>query len=122
MALINGNDGVLQIADDVLITIIQTACLEIDGVELITSSFAGEIINIIGRKNAQKSVSIVNEENVLFISINLSIKINYKIKEVAEEVQQKVKSTVETMTSLTVGKVDVNVVSVAVEKEKTNKA
>lgn len=116
MAFTN-NNGVVQIADDVLVAIVQTATMEIDGVHSIISTLASEIMEKLGKKT-NKGINIFNNNNKLTININLSIKQNYKILEVAQNVQNKVKSAMESMTGLEIDKININVVSIEIDKNK----
>lgn len=115
MAYIN-NNGVIKIADDVLIAIVQTATMEIEGIHSINSTLAGDIIGKLGKKSSFKRINISNDNNRLTININLSIKQNYKIIEVAQNVQNKVKSAIESMTGFEIEKININIVSVEIEK------
>lgn len=115
MAYIN-NNGVIKIADDVLIAIVQTATMEIEGIYSINSTLAGDIIGKLGKKSSFKGINISNDNNRLTININLSIKQNYKIIEVAQNVQNKVKSAIESMTGFEIEKININIVSVEIEK------
>nr|WP_317358822.1 Asp23/Gls24 family envelope stress response protein [uncultured Tyzzerella sp.] len=117
MAFTN-NKGIVQIADDVLVTIVHTATMEIDGVYSISSSLASEIIGKFGKKTASKGINILNEDNKLTININLSIKQNYKILDVAENVQNKVKTAIENMAGLQIDKININIVSIEIDKNK----
>ncbi len=116
----SNNNGVVQISDDVLVSIVQTATLEIDGVYSINSSFAGEIIGKLGKKNTYKGINILNENNKLTINISLSVKQNYKLLDIAQNVQNKVKNAIENMACLEVDKVNINIVSVEVYKNTEN--
>ena len=115
MAYIN-NNGMIKIADDVLIAIVQTATMEIEGIYSINSTLAGDIIGKLGKKSSFKGINISNDNNRLTININLSIKQNYKIIEVAQNVQNKVKSAIESMTGFEIEKININIVSVEIEK------
>ena len=120
MSFVN-NEGVVKISDDVLMSIVQTATLEIDGVYSISSTLAGEIIGKLGKKSSFKGINILNEENKFTININLIVKQNYKILEVAEKVQNKVKSAFENMAGLHIRKININVVSVEIDKDLTKR-
>ncbi len=117
MAFTN-NNGIVQIADDVLVAIVQTATMEIDGVHSISSTLASELIGKLGKKTVSKGVNIFNDDNKLTININLSIKQNYKILDVAQNVQNKVKTAIENMTGLEIDKININIVSIEIDKNK----
>ena len=60
------------------------------------------------------------------IDLALEMKYGYSIPKVSEQVQERVKNAIESMTGLTVERVDVRIVGVAVDKpqkpQKTQKA
>lgn len=110
--------GQVQIADEVIAIIIGTAAMEIDGVAGMSGNLTGGLAEIMGRKNAAKGVKIeVTEDNVA-AEINLLVKFGYNIQKVCQEVQKRVKTAIETMTGLTAGEININVVGVHLEKEK----
>ncbi|WP_317367246.1 Asp23/Gls24 family envelope stress response protein [uncultured Tyzzerella sp.] len=112
------NNGIVQISDDVLVAIVQTATMEIDGVHSINSTLASEIIGKFGKKTTSKGINIFSDENKLTININLSIKQNYKILDVAQNIQNKVKTAIENMTGLEIDKININVASIETDKNK----
>lgn len=117
----SNNDGMVQISDDVLIAIVQTATLEIDGVHSINTTLANEIIGKLGKKTF-KGISILNEDdNKLTININLTIKQDYKILDVSRNVQAKVKNAIENMTGLEINKININVISIWINKNMDKK-
>lgn len=118
MSFANGNNTV-KISDDVLTSIIATATLEVEGVHCLNANLASEIIGKISKKNAHTGINIINNNSNLTIVINLSIKQNYKIIDVCQNVQNKVETAIKSMTGLNVEKININVVSV--ELDKTNK-
>lgn len=105
------NDGSLQISDDVIYTIVETAALEVEGVSRIATNFADEIIGKIN-KNFSKGINVVVEEREIFVVISIIVKTNFKVYEVAQMTQNKVKEALETMTNLKVAAVNVNVLSI----------
>lgn len=115
MIMLKDNEsGQVQISDDVIAVISNTAALEVEGVIGTASGFA----DILGKKNLSKGVKVDVDDNEVKVSINLSVKFGYKVPDVANEVQKKIKSAIETMTGLTVTQIDVNVTGINFEKEK----
>lgn len=117
MSFANGNNTV-KISDDVLTSIIATATLEVEGVHSINATLASEIIGKISKKSAYSGISIINNNSNLTININLSIKQNYKIIDVCQNVQNKVKMAIKNMTGLNIDRIDINVISVELDKIK----
>ncbi|MFI3230746.1 MAG: Asp23/Gls24 family envelope stress response protein [bacterium] len=105
----NGN---VNISDDVLITIVQTSAIEVEGVACVTKSIANDFIGRLSKKIPTKTIESVDKGERVSINIAINIKMGYKIMEVAERVQVKVKNALELMTGLDVDKVNVDVVSV----------
>lgn len=115
----NKTSGLIQIADEVIAIIAGTAALEIEGVSGMVGNFAGGIIEKLGKKNLAKGVDINVEGNLVTIELSIIIKFGYKIQEVSAEVQKRVKTAIETMTGLSASAVNINVVGLDFEKEKT---
>ncbi len=110
----NGN---VNISDEVLITIVQTSAMEVEGVACVTKSIANDFIGRLSKKIPGKSVQLVDKGEKISINIAINIKMGFKIMEVAEKVQVKVKNALEIMTGLNVDKVNVDVVSVQTVEE-----
>ena len=113
--------GQIQIADDVIATISNTAAFEVEGVVSQEGNFSSGIAEILGKRNLTKGVRIEVDDTKVKISINLSVKFGYKLAEVADNVQKKIKSLVETMTGLNVTQIDVNVIGISFAREKAKK-
>lgn len=109
--------GNVQISDDVLVTIVETASMEVEGVYSIISSLAEDIMCKITKKTPYKNIKIVKDKDKLTIDLSLIVSMGYKIMEVAEKTQVKVKNAIETMTGLEVSFVNVDVVSVEQSKK-----
>ncbi len=110
--------GQVNIADDVISVIAGTATLKTDGVAGMAGNFAGDIIEMLGKKNFSKGVSISIDEKNVQISLDIIVKFGTKIHEVALDVQKNVKTAVENMTGLNVVAVNINISSLAFEKNK----
>lgn len=111
--------GNIKISVDVVAAIAGIATNEVEGVAGMNSSLAGGIAEIFGtKKNVSRGVKVdIKEENTV---IDLFITVDYgvRIPELAWEIQENVKNSVETMTGLTVEKVNIHVEGVSFEKEK----
>lgn len=109
---INGN---VKISDDVIATIANIAVSEIDGV---VKKYANpESKNILGKKNISKGVRVTKiNDDVISLEIDIVVLYGAKLVEVAWNVQDNVKNHVESMTGLSVEKVNVHIVNVEIEK------
>jgi len=110
--------GQVQISDDVIAVIANTAALEIDGVVATESNFTENIADLLRKKNFARGVKVETDDAEIKILINLFVKFGYKIPEVTLEVQKKIKSAIEMMTGLIVSEVNVNITGINFEKEK----
>lgn len=102
--------GNIKISDEVIITIAAVAVSEIEGVHCIGGTLS-EIAQKFGKKNFAKGIKVTSGDE-LTIDVNIVVDYGVRIPEVAWSVQENVKKSVELMSGLTVGKVNVHVVDV----------
>ena len=114
--------GKIVFAPDVIATIANLAASEVDGVDSLSGTVADNISGMLGgKKSLTKGVKVDLTEETTTIDISVVVKYGYKIHEVCQAIQKKVKSTIETMTGLHVGSVNISVQSISFEKtEKTS--
>lgn len=113
--------GQVNISDDVISVIAGTAALKTEGVAGMSGNFAGDIIEMLGKKSLSKGVTISIEDKKVQISLDIIVKIGSKIHEVALAVQKNVKTAVENMTGLSVVSVNINVSDIFFDKNKEEK-
>lgn len=131
-------DGTLKISEDVIATISRLAVNDIKGVEeivpvheqvnskpdkaSITKKIASirlaDIKKIIPDKKRHIKVKLLGD--VVEITISIVIKYGYNVITVAESIQQAVKSSVQSMTGITVSRVNVIVSGISLNKDKQN--
>lgn len=100
--------GHVNISDDVIGIITNIAASEIDGVRL-HGTLAGDIAEILGRKNMTKGVKVEISENDVEVDLSIVVDFGIVIPDVAWKVQESVKNAIENMTDLTVKCINVNV-------------
>jgi|APHig6443717817_1056837.scaffolds.fasta_scaffold02864_5 uncharacterized alkaline shock family protein YloU len=113
--------GDLKISEDVIKTISRVTAYETDGVQAIISLDKGLFKNKIIKQNP---VKIKLHGDVVEISIGLIVKYGSRVVSVAEKVQKSIKEEVQSMTGITVSKVNVIIAGISFinrEKEKENK-
>lgn len=111
--------GNIQIAVEVVASIAGIAASEIEGVAGMTGSFAGGIAEIFsGKKNPSKGVKVEITDKTAVVDLYIVVDFGVRIPELAWQIQEHVKNSVETMTGLTVEKINVHVDGVSFEKEK----
>ena len=112
--------GNVKISDEVIITIAAVAVSEVNGVSCISGTLS-EIAQKFGKKNFVKGIKVTNGDE-LTIDVNVVVDYGVRIPEVAWSVQDNVKKSVELMSGLTVGKVNVHVVGVENRSETVERA
>ena len=124
MAEIRGTDpqpekdvGNVSFANDVLAIIAGLAASEIEGVAGMAGGLAGGIAELLGRKNLAKGIKITVNDKLIAVDINLIVTYGYKLHEVSRKVQANVVKAIETMTGLSVERVNVSVLGIQFTKE-----
>jgi uncharacterized alkaline shock family protein YloU len=101
--------GEIKVSEEVVAIIASTAASEVEGVAGMSGGFAGELVEMLGRKNLSKGVKVEVGEKEAAIDLYLVVDYGFRIPEVSWGVQEKVKKDVEEMTGLDVIEVNVHV-------------
>ena len=105
-----GNIGEVQIADDVVASIVGLAVTEVDGVSKLTGNITREIVAKLGKNNLSKGVVVeYDEDQKAKIDVSVEVKFGYNIMEVSKEIQDRVKQTLQTMTGIETSVINVRV-------------
>lgn len=113
--------GNVKISVEVIATVAGIAASEISGVAGMSGSVVGGIAEILGgKKNKGKGVKVELSETSCNIDIFIIVDYGVSIPDIAWEVQENVKNSVESMTGMTVSKVNIHVEGVSFAKEKEN--
>lgn len=102
--------GEIKIHDSVFASLARKATLSVEGVSRLSgNAFVDNIAEIVGSKRMQaRALTVqVDELNRVMIEIKINILLGYNIPEVAEKVQNCVIDSVENVTGMTVGAVNV---------------
>ncbi|MDR0293141.1 MAG: Asp23/Gls24 family envelope stress response protein [Oscillospiraceae bacterium] len=110
------DQGTIRISEDVVAAISSQAASEVDGVTLMTAAGSG-MTDLIGKKQGNKGIKITLEENRIHVDVYLLTAYGKSIPAVAQKVQERIASSLQSMTGLTVGCVNVHVGGVIFEKE-----
>ncbi len=109
-------DGAIKISEEVVQTIAAMAVKDVKGVT-IAASFADGFVEKFVKKNFNKSVKITLEEKAVIVELHIGIDYGVKIQTVAAELQDVIKRNIETMTDLSVTRVDIYVDGINFNKE-----
>lgn len=116
---INENSGNVKISDEVIATIACIAANEVKGIVGTGSSFAGEIKQMLSKKApGSKGVKVQTEGDEVTVDISVIVEYGVLIPNVSWEIQESVKKNVESMTGLSVKKVNIHVVGIEAKEEK----
>lgn len=108
---VNTKKGTLKVSENVIVTIVKNAASEINGVyKIATKSLS--IKSLLQSSSDPSDIKVTMLDGVCRISMSIVAKSGFNIVSVCEEVQEKVKAAVQSMTGVTVSKVDVSVVDV----------
>lgn len=102
--------GNIKISVEVVSTIAGIAASEINGVSCMYTSFVDGVAQRLGaRKNTSKGVRVDMTEKTVTIDLYIVVEYGIKIPELAWEIQENVKAKVESMTGLSVEKVNIHI-------------
>ncbi|QUH20104.1 Asp23/Gls24 family envelope stress response protein [Alkaliphilus sp. B6464] len=107
MEVVSGQ-GKIRISNDVIMLIAKKSVEEVDGVVSFSGGLPVGITEFFSKNTAtKKGVKIKNEETQVVINLSVVVKYGVIIPEVIKAVQGKVKKSIEAMTDIEVGKVNV---------------
>lgn len=109
-------DGEVRIANDVISVIAGMALCDIPGI-FIDNRLPEAFIDRSNAKNITKAIRIDVQDGAVAVSIVVSIEYGKNISELCVEVQDKIRAAVQTMTGLTVSRIDVTVADLVFKKE-----
>lgn len=105
--------GSLQISTDVIAKIAKCAALEVDGIADVACGAPSKVKEFLKAVSLQTPVAVEMQDGIAEITINLMVKFGARIPAVAEKVQENIKSSVQNMTNVTVGRVNLVIAGVA---------
>lgn len=115
--------GNIEIAPEVVSTIVGITTAEIEGVAGMHTSLAGGIVDMLSvKKNPSKGVKVDIQDKNVVIDLYVIVEYGIRIPELAWEIQESVKASVETMTGLNVDKVNIHIEGVSFAKAKAEEA
>jgi uncharacterized alkaline shock family protein YloU len=112
------NGGSLKISEEVLSTIAGLAASEVNGVSGLTScpnpDFKGFLRS---KRGVAKAIRIDIKDGEATLDVYVSLYLGKRIPDVANEIQTRVKDAIQTMTGITVLKVNVHVAGVTIKSD-----
>lgn len=113
------NTSSVKISDDVVQIIAGIAAGEIDGVHGMSNSLAGGIAELLGgKKSVSRGVKVtITDNNIAVIDLHVIVRYGARIPDVAWNIQERVKDEVESLTGLSVEKVNIHIDGIHIEKD-----
>lgn len=102
----NSAGGSLQISIDVIEKIAHQAAVEVEGVAGVAQPSSIQQ-NLLGKLMPNRPIQVAIKNDVADIAVALAVYYGTKIPEVSEQVQASVKDAVQSMTNISVAKVDI---------------
>lgn len=110
--------GSLQISTEVIGKIARCAALEIEGVTEVSCGRQNKKVkDLLEIASLQSPVTVIMREGTAEITLNLLVNFGVRIPSVAEKVQENVKSAVQSMTNVTVSRVDLVIAGLSAPQE-----
>lgn len=110
--------GSLQISTEVIGKIARCAALEIEGVAEVSCGLQNKKVkDLLEIASLQSPVTVTMREGTAEITLNLLVNFGVRIPSVAEKVQENVKSAVQSMTNVTVSRVDLVIAGLSAPQE-----
>lgn len=111
--------GILKVSENVIATIARLATTEVKGVEGLINT-DNTIKQVFLKKSENNAIKIKLTGDVVEISVSVLVKFGNKVVTVAEQIQNNIKSSVQSMTGVTVARVNVYIAGVVFEDLKRN--
>ena len=103
-------NGSVMIAEDVIVSIVELAVSEVEGVSGLTSKPGADIVDLIGKKNCGKGLKVsINDDETISVDCNINVKYGQSVVDVAKAAQEAIISALDSMTGIKTSAVNVNV-------------
>ena len=103
-------NGSVMISEDVIVSIVDRAVAEVEGIVGLSSKPGADIVDMIGKKNWGKGLKIViNDDETISVDCNVNVKYGQSVVDVAKAAQEAIISALESMTGTKTNAVNINV-------------
>ena len=109
-------NGSINIAEDVISSMVRTAISEVEGVAGLSNTYGSEIAELIGFKSLSKGVKVQFTEGKIIVDTIITVNYGSNVVSVAKDVQEKVLCAVQAATGIADAQVNVHVSGIAFEK------
>ena len=108
--------GKVEIDRDILLSIINLATKEINGVESLTN-LELPLLRKLSKKKSEGVVIKFDVNGILNVDVYIKVYIGYSVPDIAYRVQENIKNSLNSMVGIKPGKINVHVCGVAVDEE-----
>ncbi len=109
--------GRVEIDRDILLSIINLATKEINGVESLTNSFIPWYKKLFNKPKSEGVAIKFDLNGTLNVDVYIKVYIGYSVPDIAYRVQENIKNSLNSMVGLKPGKINVHVYGVATDEE-----
>ena len=103
-------NGSVMISEDVIVSIVNLAVSEVEGIAGLSNKPGADIVDMIGMKSWGKGLKVViNDDETICVDCNVNIKYGQSVVDVAKAAQDAIISALESMTGIKTSAVNVNV-------------
>jgi uncharacterized alkaline shock family protein YloU len=113
------NLGKVEIAPEVIEVIAGIAATEVEGVAAMRGNFAAGVVERLGKKNHGKGVKVELTNEGIVVDVYVLMYFGVSIPSVAQSIQDNIRQALLTMTGLDLKEVNVHVVGVTFDTQKT---
>ncbi len=108
--------GNINVAEEVIVTIVADAAAEADGVAGLAVSPGKDVTELLGKRSLIKGVKVQLEDEQLVIDVCVITRLGYSMTQVGDCVQNKVIQAVESITGFAVKAVNVHICGIMLNK------
>lgn len=99
--------GTVTIAPQVLLTIARLTTLSVPGVAAMSSSLAGNVGRLLGRKSLSQGIHVEVEDDVVYLDLHILVEPDVNLLELGRQIQQATARSINDMLGMQVGEVNV---------------
>ena len=103
-------NGSVMISEDVIVSIVELAVAEVEGIAGLSTKPGADIVDLIGKKNWGKGLKVsLNNDETISVDCNITVKYGHSVVDVAKAAQDAIISALDSMTGIKTSAVNVNV-------------
>jgi len=109
--------GTVTIAPQVLLTIARLTTLSVPGVAAMSSSLAGNVGRLLGRRSLSEGIHVEVEDDVVYLDLHILVEPDVNLLELGRQIQQDTARSINDMLGMHVGEVNVHIEDVILSSQ-----